>query len=159
MKISDLKQPYKRMAEYLAEKNANPHYNNNKVLKKAFSWAHTNYPFWDKVNEGECPQITEEIKKHFPPDFDFLGEEIKTKPVIQMLDTETQKYIYIQLAKEGKFYELPDTCEFSEPVELEVWDNELMEPVITNVLGKFKGLYVTEANLCWKYAKPITKIK
>ena len=66
---------------------------------------------------------------------------------------------YTQLAKEGKFDELPDTCEFSEPVELEVWDNELMEPVITNVLGKFKGLYITEANLCWQYAKlPTPKI-
>lgn len=66
---------------------------------------------------------------------------------------------YTQLAKEGKFDHLPNTCIFSEPVNLQVWDNELMEPVNTNVLGKFKGLYVTEANLCWKYAKPITKIK
>lgn len=64
---------------------------------------------------------------------------------------------YTQLAKEGKFDELPDTCEFSEPVELEVWDNELMTPVITYVLGKFKCRYVTEANLCWQYAKLPTK--
>ena len=66
---------------------------------------------------------------------------------------------YTQLAKEGKFDELPNTCEFSEPVNLQVWDNELMEPVDTYVLGKFKGLYITEANLCWQYAKTITKIK
>ena len=64
---------------------------------------------------------------------------------------------YTQLAKEGKFDELPYTCEFSDPVNLEVWDNELMEPVITNVLGKFKGLYVTQSNVCWKYAKTIKK--
>ena len=66
---------------------------------------------------------------------------------------------YTQLAKEGKFDELPATCEFSEPVNLQVWDNELMQPVNTNVLGRFKGKYITEANLCWKYAKIITKIK
>ena len=60
---------------------------------------------------------------------------------------------YTQLAKEGKFDELPATCEFSEPVNLQVWDNEFMWPVDTYVLGKFKGLYVTEAKLCWKYAK------
>lgn len=64
---------------------------------------------------------------------------------------------YTQLAKEGKFDHLPNTCIFSEPVKLEVCDNELMEPVITYVLGKFKGLFVTEANLCWKYAKKIKK--
>ena len=64
---------------------------------------------------------------------------------------------YTQLAKEGKFYQLPDTCEFSEPVNLQVWDNELMDPVITNVLGKFKNRYVTEAGQCWNYAKTITK--
>lgn len=69
------------------------------------------------------------------------------------------KYYFTQLAKEGKFDRLPDTCEFSDPVNLQVWDNELMEPVDTYVLGKFKGLYITEANLCWKYAKlPTHKI-
>lgn len=70
-----------------------------------------------------------------------------------------QNRIYTQLAKEGKFDQLPDTCEFSEPVELEVWDNELSKPVITNVLGKFKSRYVTEGNLCWKHAQlPTPKI-
>ena len=159
MKIADLKQPYKRMAEYFADKNTDECYDNKKVLCYAFNWEETNDNFWNDINEGYSPPITEEIKKNFPADFDFSGEEVKTKPVMQMLDAETQKYIYTQLAKDGKFDELPDTCEFSEPVNLQVWDNELMEPVNTNVLGKFKGLYVTEANLCWKYAKPITKIK
>lgn len=156
MKIADLKQPYRRMAEYLAEKNTNE----RKCviyLNKAFRWGLTNGYFWSNVDYGKHPPITEKIKKHFPPDFDFSGEDIKTKPVMQMLDAETQKMIYTQLAREGKFDQLPDTCEFSEPVEFDVWDNELMEPVITNVLGKFKGLYVTEANLCWKYAKTIKK--
>lgn len=60
---------------------------------------------------------------------------------------------YTQLAKDGKFDELPDTCEFSEPVNLQVWNNELMQPVDTYVLGKFKGLYITEPNLCWQFAK------
>ena len=158
MKIADLKQPYRRMAEYLAEKNTNE----SKViiyLNNAFKWGLTNGYFWAGVAYGKHPPITEEIKKHFPPDFNFSGEEVKTKPVIQMLDAETQKTIYTQLAKEGKFDQLPDTCEFSEPVELEVWDNELMEPVITYVLGKFKSRYVTEANLCWQYAQlPTPKI-
>ena len=66
---------------------------------------------------------------------------------------------YTQLAKEGKFDELPATCEFSEPVNLQVWDNELMDSVDTYVLGKFKGKYVSLSDLCWKYAKSITKIK
>ena len=66
---------------------------------------------------------------------------------------EVKNEIYRQLAKSGRFDELPDTCEFSEPVNLQVWDNELMEPVDTYVLGKFKGLYITEANLCWQFAK------
>jgi hypothetical protein len=157
MKISELKQPYRRMAEYLAEKNTDKRFYDKELLIYSFYWHKTNYKFWNEVYCNNHPEITEEIKKYFPPDFDFSGEEVKTKPVMQMLDAETQKTIYTQLAKEGRFNELPDTCEFSEPVELEVWDNELMEPVITNVLGKFKGLYVTEANLCWKYAKTIKK--
>jgi hypothetical protein len=70
-----------------------------------------------------------------------------------------QNRIYTQLAREGKFDQLPDTCEFSEAVELEVWDNELSKPVKTNVLGKFKSRYVTEGNLCWKHAQlPTPKI-
>lgn len=159
MKISELEQPYRRMAEYLAEKNTDERFYDKELLIYSFYWHKTNYKFWLDIADGDYPPITEEIKKHFPPDFDFSVEEVKTNPVMQMLDTETQKYIYTQLAKEGKFDKLPDTCEFSEPVELEVWDNELMEPVITNVLGKFKSRYVAEANLCWNYAKlPTLKI-
>ena len=158
MKIADLKQPYRRMAEYLAEENTDES-KGVIYLNSAFEWSLTNGSFWVDVDCGEHPRITEEIKKHFPPNFDFSGEDIKTKPVIQMLDAETQKTIYTQLAKEGKFDELPNTCEFSERVNLQVWDNELMEPVDTYVLGKFKGLYITQSNLCWRYAKTITKIK
>ena len=155
MKISELKQPYRRMAEYLVTQNC---------IQEASDGIYNFYKqgsimdlFCNAIGKGEHPPITEQIKKYFPPNFDFSGEEVKTKPVMQMLDAETQKYIYTQLAKDGKFDQLPDTCEFSEPVELEVWDNELMEPVITNVLGKFKGLYVTQSNLCWNYAKKIKK--
>ena len=157
MKISDLKQPYRRMAEYLAEKNTEESFNNKELLIYSFYWHKTNYKFWNEVYCDNHPEITEDIKEHFPADFDFSGEDIKTKPVIQMLDAQTQKTIYTELAKEGKFDQLPDTCEFSEPVNLQVWDNELMDPVDTYVLGKFKGLYVTEANLCWNYAKTIKK--
>lgn len=157
MKIADLKQPYKRMAEYLVTQN---------YIQEASDGIYNLYKqgcvmdlFCNAIDKGHNPPITEEIKKHFPADFDFSGEDIKTKPVIQMLDAETQKTIYTQLAKEGKFDQLPDTCEFSDPVNLQVWNNELMEPVDTYVLGKFKGLYVTEANLCWQYAKlPTHKI-
>ena len=160
MKIADLKQPYRRMAEYYRMVERSELTGRIEIyIPNHFPEPEFNHWFWAEIKNGNHPPITEEIKKHFPADFDFSGEDIKTKPVMQMLDAETQKYIYTQLAKDGKFDELPDTCEFSEPVELEVWDNELMEPVNTNVLGKFKGLYVTEANLCWKYAKPITKIK
>ena len=151
MKIADLKQPYKRMAEYLVTQNCIQEANDG--IYNFYKQGGIMDLFCNAIDKGHNPPITEEIKKHFPADFDFSGEDIKTKPVMQMLDAETQKTIYTQLAKEGRFNELPDTCEFSEPVELEVWDNELMEPVITNVLGKFKGLYVTEANLCWQYAQ------
>ena len=147
MKISNLKQPYRRMAEYLAERNTNPRRNDKTFLLNAFDWEETNDLFWDDVDEGNYPEITEEIKSHFPPDFDFSSEE------------ENLNKKYTRLAKEGKFDQLPDTCEFSEAVELEVWDNELSKPVRTNVLGKFKNRYVTEGNLCWKFAKlPIKKI-
>ena len=148
MRISELKQPYKRMAEYLVSLN---------YIQEASDGIYNLYKqgsimdiFCRTINSGNYPPITEEIKKHFPPDFDFSEKEIENISINEK---------YTQLAKEGKFDELPNTCEFSEPVELEVFDNELMEHVITNVLGKFKGLYVTEANLCWQYAKlPTPKI-
>ena len=205
MKISELKQPYRRMAEYLAERNTNEHYSNKTVLYDAFHWGLTDGLFWYEVEAMHTPEITPEIKIYFPADFDFSGEEvlndnpliidglslnqiakrmyrknymelqpweqsevnlkfeetvINKKSIIELPDNPIiQNRIYTQLVKEGKFDELPPTCEFSEPVELEVWDNELSIPVRTNVLGKFKSRYVTEANLCWKYAKlPTQKI-
>lgn len=132
MKISDLKQPYRRIAEYLGDEN------------NTISHSLSNYffRFYNKMHKGENPEITEEIKEHFPPDFDFSEEEVKNKPVIQMLDAETQKTIYTQLAKEGKFDELPDTCEFSEPVELEVWDDDGDYLDKIEISGKYKGYYI-----------------
>lgn len=148
MKIAELKQPYRRMAEYLADKNYIEEASNR--IYNLYKQGSIMDIFCRTINSGNYPPITEEIKKHFPPDFDFSEKEIENISINEK---------YTQLAKEGKFDELPNTCEFSEPVELEVFDNELMEHVITNVLGKFKGLYVTEANLCWQYAKlPTHKI-
>ena len=194
MKISELKQPYRRMAEYLAEKNTYTRFKNKEILNDSFDWYETNVIFWLDIADGDYPPITEEIKKHFPPDFDFsvdVNEKVNLHK--ELFDKENQRKIedekyperypstqcdeacyyncteggkikpkcinekYTQLAKEGKFDELPDTCEFSEPVNLQVCDNEFMEPVITNVLGKFKNRYVTEAGQCWNYAKTITK--
>ena len=156
MKISELKQPYRRMADYCKK---NIHAVN---LDEAFTWANTNHDFWEAIEDGGHPPITEEIKKHFPPNFDFSGEDIKTKPVMQMLDTKTQKYIYTQLAKEGKFDQLPDTCEFSEAVDLEVSDcNEVFKTL--DVVGKFKGKFVEKENIScvgytlWNFAKLPTK--
>lgn len=154
MKISDLKQPYRRMAEYLAERNTNPRRNDKTFLLNAFDWEETNDLFWDDIDNGNYPEITEEIKTHFPADFDFSGEE---QPIQLPNNPIIQNRIYTQLAKNGRFDELPDTCEFLEAVELEVWDNELSIPVRTNVLGKFKSRYVTEGNLCWKHAQLPTK--
>ena len=83
MKISELKQPYRRMAEYLAKSD-----DKNDLLSTA------------------------------------------------------QNRIYTQLAKEGKFDELPDTCEFSEPVELEVWDDDGDYLDKIEISGKYKGYYI-----------------
>ena len=158
MKIEDLKQPYRRMAEYYRIVERSELTGRIEIyIPDEFPTPDFNNWFWSEIKKGKHPEITEEIKEHFPPDFYFSGEEIKTKPVMQMLDLDTQKAIYTQLAKEGRFNELPATCEFSEPVELEVCDNELSIPVRTNVLGKFKSRYVTEGNLCWRYAKLPTK--
>jgi hypothetical protein len=124
MKIKDLKQPYRRMAEYFTDKG-----NINNDLEKAFDWSTITYRFWNYVNLGKYPPITSDAKRNLPDDFDFSGEEVSLN----------QKYT--QLAKEGKFDELPDTCEFSEPVELEVWDvtSICLNKIIT---GKFKGLFM-----------------
>jgi hypothetical protein len=130
MKISDLKQPYRRMAEYLAERNINPRRNDKTFLLDAFDWDITNDLFWDDIDNGNYPEITEEIKQHFPSDFDFSGED------------ESLNQKYTQLAKEGKFDELPDTCEFSEPVELEVWDDDGDYLDKIEISGKYKGYYI-----------------
>ena len=68
-----------------------------------------------------------------------------------------QNRIYTQLAKEGKFDQLPDTCEFSEPVELEVWDSELQNKRNRLIVGKFKKIYLEEDLTTWKFAQLPTK--
>lgn len=89
MKIADLKQPYRRMVEYLAEKNENPIKN-----VEDFSWYETGVDFWKNVYHLEYPPITEEIKKHFPPDFDFsdMGttefSKTKTEELKEILEKE-----------------------------------------------------------------------
>lgn len=71
--------------------------------------------------------------------------------------------IYTQLAREGKFDKLPDTCEFSEPVELEVWDEDITNHELRTVFGKFKGKYIAQniyrpnQYLSWNYAQLPTK--
>ena len=225
MKISELKQPYRRMAEYLESQNC---------IQEASDSIYNFYKqgdaidlFFKAIDKGNTPPITEEIKKHFPPDFDFSGEEVKIftkrrklkknnyptklniediKKIIEnykkgltqvqsskllninnaylgkilhcylgnekakqkigiavnalitkikeeenLFEKQTlqipnnpiiQKRIYTQLAKEGKFDHLPDTCEFSEAVELEVWDDlNSKNKRLKKVMGKFKGLY------------------
>lgn len=203
MKISDLKQPYRRMAEYLAERNTNTRRNYKTALINSFDWGLTNVHFWSEVYDGNHPEITPEIKTNFPADFDFSGEEgnntksitlsefellnlilethtelskmgatgmVSTGRVIlknidkvanlnkenqrKIEDENLQKRIYTQLAKEGKFDELPDTCEFSEAVELEVKDyKDAVEGNLLKVVGKYKGKYVVESeNFVTKYA-------
>ena len=144
MKISELKQPYRRMAEYLAERNTN-----KEILNEAFSWDLTNYLFWLEVDNGNYPEITEEIKEHFPSDFDFSSEE------------ESLNQKYTQLAKEGRFDQLPETCEFSEAVEMDVWDLEGKLKITKNVIGKFKGKFISGRTsyslLIWNFAQLPTK--
>ena len=144
MKISNLKQPYRRMAEYLAERNTHKYFSNKYILLDAFDWDITNDLFWDDVYNGKHPEITDEIKSHFPPDFDFSSEE------------ENLNKKYTQLAKEGKFDQLPDTCESSEPVELEGWDDELSRD-FRKITGKFKGNYIDIHCIGWKNAQLPTK--
>ena len=153
MKISELKQPYRRMAEYLAKNNTSDDYDGGDYLINSFRWITNGNMFWNKVDNGEYPPITEEIKTYFPDDFDFSGEEqpfqLPDNPIIQ-------NRIYTQLAKEGRFDELPDTCEFSEPVELEVWDDELSRD-FRKITGKFKGNYIDIHCIGWKNAQLPTK--
>lgn len=149
MKISELKQPYRRMAEYLADK---------KYIEEASNRIYNLYKqgsimdiFCRTINSGNYPPITEEIKKHFPDGFDFSGEvEDQRRYNFNFKNNMEEKYT--QLAKEGKLDELPDTCEFSEPVELEVWDNEKIKDIY-KILGKFKGKYITVEFFGWNYAQ------
>ena len=50
---------------------------------------------------------------------------------------------YTQLAKEGKFDQLPDTCEFIMPITLEVFDKETKMLGEKWIVGKFRGRYVS----------------
>lgn len=161
MKISELKQPYRRMAYYL-KKNVNKD-EDIEELGLCFYWHQTDVKFWLDVNYGNHPEITEEIKTHFPPDFDFSGEE---QPIQLPNNPIIQNRIYTQLAKQGRFGELPETCEFSEPVELEVWDrveNKKIQIGKADVVGKFKGkfisLFINNEFAFWNFAQlPIPKI-
>jgi len=204
MKISELKQPYRRMAEYLAERNTDE-IKDVEILVKAFLWHLTDTLFWNDVNYGNHPEITEEIKSHFPKDFDFSGEEGKNVnqnfryisdtmllddilPLVfnkigslnssefnEWFNSDFLRFLfdkkhfiaknnnelYTQLAKEGRFGELPETCEFSEPVELDVWDLEGKLKITKNVIGKFKGKFISERTsyslLIWNFAQLPTK--
>ena len=188
MKISDLKQPYRRMAEYLAEKSTEECYHGKKDLDVAFGWYQTNVKFWSDIDDGDYPPITEEIKKHFPADFDFSGEEYSICYAYNENDLSNdfkisykknydytmeefykakkrveEKEKHTQLAKEGKFDNLPATCEFSEAVELEVWDDVILSERNNHhtrlVIGKFKNLFIAEPSLIenkytfWKHAQ------
>lgn len=166
MKISELKQPYRRMADYL-RKNVNKD-EDIEELGLCFYWHQTDVKFWLDVNYGKHPEITHEIKTHFPPNFDFSGEVEDERRYNFAFKNNTEEK-YTQLAKEGKFDELPDTCEFSEPVELLVWD--IVEPVKMNdidlrlVFGKFRGAFIAQNSYVsnkydiWQYAQlPTQKI-
>lgn len=188
MKIADLKQPYRRMAEYFADKNTDECYDDKKVLCDAFNWEETNDNFWNDINEGYSPLITEGIKQYFPPDFDFSGEEYSICYAYNENDLSNdfkinykknydytmeefykakkrveEKEKHTQLAKEGRFNELPATCEFSEAVELEVWDDVILSERNNHhtrlVIGKFKNLFIAEPSLIenkytfWKHAQ------
>jgi len=171
MKIADLKQPYRRMAEYLAENNTDKYYDYKEMLEDAFDWDETSDKFWYAIYNGNHPPITEEIKKHFPDGFDFSWEEVNdveiNKENMSLFDKENkrkiedenlQKAIYTKLAKEGKFDELPDTCEFSEPVEMLVKDYDVSKN-FRRITGKFKGNYMDIHCIGWKNVQlPTPKI-
>ena len=198
MKISNLKQPYRRMAEYLEDKK----------IVQISSYGIYNFftrggvmdLFCNSVDKGSHPEITEEIKRHFPSDFDFSGEDGKNVnhnfryisntmllddilPLVfnkigslnssefnEWFNSDFLRFLfdkkhfidknnnelYTQLAKNGRFDELPDTCEFLEAVELEVWDNELSRD-FRKIIGKFKGNYMDIHCIGWKFAQLPTK--
>ena len=68
-----------------------------------------------------------------------------------------QEY-YTQLAKSGKFIELPSTCEFSEPVKLLVSNLYSSEKKESFIIGKLKDKFF-EANFqSWQIAQTIPNI-
>lgn len=75
-----------------------------------------------------------------------------------------QNRVYTQLAKEGKFDELPETCAFSDPVIMEVYDDVRLIKE-QKVYGKFMGNFITKMSsqniglYCWQNARlPLQKI-
>lgn len=75
-----------------------------------------------------------------------------------------QNRVYTQLAKEGRFNELPDTCAFSDPVIMEVYDDVRLIKQ-EKVYGKFMGDFITKMSsqniglYCWQNARlPLQKI-
>lgn len=202
MKIEDLKQPYRRMAEYYRIVERSELTGRIEIyIPDEFPTPDFNNWFWTEIKKGKHPEITEEIKEHFPSDFDFSGEEeihadewdtceskllhwakalenkrLSIHELIEnarwlinhftpkMILKENKNNHYTQLAKDGKFDELPATCEFSEPVELLVKDyTEVVDSNLLNVVGKYKGKFVVEnkkyaANFAfWNYAQLPTK--
>jgi hypothetical protein len=180
MKIEDLKQPYRRMAEYYRIVERSELTGRIEIyIPDEFPTPDFNNWFWTEIKKGKHPEITEEIKEHFPSDFDFSGEEeihadewdtceskllhwakalenkrLSIHELIEnarwlinhftpkMILKENKNNHYTQLAKDGKFDELPATCEFSEPVELEVWDDDGDYLDKIEISGKYKGYYM-----------------
>lgn len=93
----------------------------------------------------------------------MLNSELRRS--FKLEDNEiVQNRVYRQLAKEGKFDELPETCAFSDPVIMEVWDDERLIKQ-EKVYGKFMGDFITKMSsqnvglYCWQNARlPIPKI-
>lgn len=71
MKISQLKQPYKKMAKFYTDESKKN--NRDLELSKAFEWAFcingnhtkTHWRFWNAVDDGRSPQIPKAILDHF----------------------------------------------------------------------------------------------
>lgn len=144
MKISDLKQPYRRMAEYLVTQHC---------IQQSSDGIYNFYKqggvmdlFCNSVDKGNHPEITPEIKKNFPADFDFSGEKVEDERRYKFAFKNNMEEKYTQLAKEGRFNELPATCEFSEPVELEVWDDDGDYLDKLEISGKYKGFFVDDSS-------------
>lgn len=65
--------------------------------------------------------------------------------------------VYTQLAKEGRFNELPSTCEFSEPVRLLVSNRYSSEKKEANIIGKLKGRFFEDGFYNYQIAETINK--